>query len=105
MPDLDDLMAAIVSGRLPEGLSILFCSGVIDAERRRWRAPEKLRLIAAMVSSRVLRLSCGPAYRAVIACAHRCGRIPNFQSQRVRVANLTAAGPPSEAREGALLPR
>ena len=61
-------------------VSSVFCSGVIDAERRRWRAPEKLRLIAA-ISSRVLRLSCGPAYRAVIACARRCGRISNFQSQ------------------------
>ena len=29
-------------------VSSVFCSGVIDAERRRWRAPEKLRRIAAI---------------------------------------------------------
>jgi hypothetical protein len=29
-------------------VSSVFCSGVIEAERRRWRAPEKLRLIAAI---------------------------------------------------------
>ena len=66
MADVDGLLTAVASGSLegvesalaagvsPDAVnrssfvSSVFCSGVIDAERRRWRAPEKLRLIAAI---------------------------------------------------------
>ena len=154
MPDLDDLMAAVVSGNLPEVLSILdapgaapaifdgqentviwmACAhalnagphanlereGIVNALLRAGAPPNPLslgrlrrRLVGVgcggsppwsrLVSSRVLRYpssSVALSYTRAAAAAYPSG-ISNFQSQSCQGDHRR----PSEAREGAILPR
>ena len=91
MADVDGLLIPLSkrSVRRSSFVSSVFCSGVIDAERRRWRAPEKLRRIAAMVLSfeRFSVYTASPSQGA--ARIPQGPRISNF-TDYFRVPQLTA---------------
>ena len=99
MPDLDDLMAAVVSGSLPEVRSILDAPGAAPAI---FDGQEDT--VIWMACMHAGPQDCNTIEREGIVNALLRAGAPSRISN-LRVARLTAAGPPSEAREGALLPR